>query len=51
MAPGRTSIYLTDPQRKFQGAFNLSRDNFLDALDPNVFLTIFLLNLGADRWP
>ena len=45
------SIYLTDPERKVQDGLGLSYNSFLDDLLPSVFLTTFLLGLGADGWP
>ena len=49
MAPGATSIYLTDLRRKVQGGLGLSHHSFLDALVSGVFLTTFLLGLSTDR--
>ena len=49
MALGAASIHLTDPQRKFQSIFGLSRDSFLDGLVSDVFSATFLFGLGTDR--
>ena len=47
---GAASIHLMDPGQKFQGVLGLSHNSFLDGLVPDVFLTTFLLGLGADGW-
>ena len=48
VAPEAASIYLTNPQKKVQDGFGLSRDSFFDGLVPGVLLTTFLLGLGTD---
>ena len=51
MALGTASIHFTGPQKKVQGALDLSRDSLFNCLVPNVFSTTFLFGLGADGWP
>ena len=51
MAPRVANIHLADLEKKVQGGFSLSRDDFPNGLISGVFLTNFLLGLSLDRWP
>ena len=50
VALGAANIYLMDPQKKVKGGLGLSHNGLPNGLVPSVFLTIFLLGLGMDKW-